>query len=397
MRRSNRREFLRRAGSLAASTGLGAAFLTGCGKTPKDAEGTATADSGGSGSSGGAARRSGGGDDRMSGPGKDGQPAETGTEERKPDEKPTGEKQQPASAPAGRVVVSKGSNSPAALVRAAVEALGGMGAFVQKGQNVCLKPNASWPRVPGSGATTHPEVLKEVIRMCKEAGAREVIALDYTLSSQPLMWNELDVAAEEAGGRFIELRESDKDMFEEVDFVPGLKALPGIGPLERVAFDAIQADVFINMPVLKTHSATGLSIGLKNLMGAIYDRRRYHGGGSGGLSDSDVVSKKSSVLDQAIADLGLLFRDRVGLTIVDASYIMRSDSGPQGREEEDGDPVMQVVAGTDMVACDAEAARIFGFDDRQIRQKAPHIALAADLGYGTMDTKALAQYEQVSA
>lgn len=390
MRHVSRRDFLKRAGILSAGTGL----IAGCAKNS-----TETADTGAAPADGGpkatGGKRKGGTTETMSGPG--GEASKVVAEGQPSGGAPAGGEQpaQPGAAKAGgQVIVAKGGDSPAALVRAAVEALGGMGTFVKAGQTVCLKPNASWDRGPGSGANTHPEVLSEVIKMCKAAGAREVIALDYTLASAPLEWNGLKEAAEGAGGKFIELTGSNSDMFDEIDFVPGLKALPGIGPKEKVAFDFLQADVCINMPVLKTHSATGLSIGLKNLMGVIWDRRRYHGGGSGAVED--ISARKSQVIDQAIADLGFLLRDRIGLTIVDASYVMRSDSGPRGRDEEDGDAVMHVLAGTDMVACDAQAARIFGMNDAQMEQKVPCIGLAAGLGLGTMDTKALARFEEVT-
>lgn len=398
----NRRDFFRRAAALAASTGIGGAVLAGCGKQAAEGETaqvTPAADGPKAASKGAGSAP----EETMGGPsgggarvGREPEPGQAG-----PEGQTGGPTQgdQPAGGASGRaagqVIVAKGGDSPAALVRAAVEALGGMGTFVRAGQSVCIKPNASWDRGPGSGANTHPEALAEVVRMCKAAGAREVIAVDYTLASNPLEWNGLSEAAESAGGKFIELREGNKDMFDEVEFLPGLRALPGIGPKERVAYDVLASDVLINMPVLKSHSATGLSVGMKNLMGVIFDRRRYHGGGSGEMTD--VATQKAAILDQAIADLGLLLSGKVNLTVVDASYVMRSDSGPRGRDEEDGDPVMQAIAGTDIVACDAVAARIYGLSDDQMRTKAAHIPLAAELGFGTMDTNALARFEEVRA
>jgi len=285
------------------------------------------------------------------------------------------------------LVVVKGGSTSAEVVRRALELLGGMAAFVSAGKSVCIKPNASWDRVPGSGGNVHPDVLSEVIRACKDAGAREVIALDYTLATAPLEFNGLRDGAQKAGAKFIELTKDDAGLFDEVEFVEGLKALPGIGPKERVATDLLNADVVINMPVLKTHSATGLSLSLKNLMGVIYDRTRYHGGGSGqGLS---VATRRSQILDQAIADLGLLLKDRISLTIVDATYIMRSSDGPRGLDEEDGEPMMSMVAGRDMVACDTKAAMLFGMDEQEIMAKVPHIPLAEAIGVGTMKLAAL--------
>lgn len=67
------------------------------------------------------------------------------------------------------VAVVKGS--PAAATRAAVDMLGGMGRFVKPGYKVLIKPNMSFAKGPDSGTTTHPEVVRELLIMCKEAGA----------------------------------------------------------------------------------------------------------------------------------------------------------------------------------------------------------------------------------
>ena len=79
------------------------------------------------------------------------------------------------------VVVVAEKDSPAELVRKAVKALGGMGRFVKKGNRVLIKPNIAFARPPEGAANTNPEVVAELVRLCFEAGAKEVIVLDYTL------------------------------------------------------------------------------------------------------------------------------------------------------------------------------------------------------------------------
>ena len=54
------------------------------------------------------------------------------------------------------------NGAPDALVKAAVEGLGGMGRFVAKGDDVVVKPNIGWDRTPEQAANTHPEVVKAV-------------------------------------------------------------------------------------------------------------------------------------------------------------------------------------------------------------------------------------------
>jgi hypothetical protein len=68
---------------------------------------------------------------------------------------------------------------------------------------------------------------------------------------------------------------------------------------------------------------------------------------------------------------------------------MRSSDGPRGLDEEDGDPMMSIVAGRDMVACDTKAAMLFGMTKEQIGEKVPHIPFAEAIGVGTMDLASL--------
>ncbi len=361
MRNPSRRDFLRRAGALAGSAGVGGAFLAGC--TRKSVTSSAPPPP-------------------SSGPAKvaaDEEPGKMTALEGsgEPAAPPAGVKVARTDAGGSPLVCARGGESPGALVRAAIEQLGGMAAFVKAGQKVCLKPNASWDRTPKTGANTDPELLAEVAKMCKEAGAKEVVAVDYTLASEPLVFNELGSAMESAGGAFVELRGSDEAMFEVLPYVAGLQALPKFLPEEKAAFDALQADVIINIPVLKTHSATGLSLGMKNLMGLTYNRGQYHG-------QAGDESTGSPMLDLAIADLGMLFKPKIALTIVDACYVMRSEGGPRGRDEEDGDPMFHVLAGTDIVACDAQAAMLFGFSQSELAAKVPAITAAANAGVGSL-------------
>lgn len=77
------------------------------------------------------------------------------------------------------VAVVKGA--PAAATRRAVEAVGGMGRFVKPGQKVIVKPNMSFARGPEAAANTHPEVVREILIMCREARAGQVRVLDHSL------------------------------------------------------------------------------------------------------------------------------------------------------------------------------------------------------------------------
>jgi len=104
------------------------------------------------------------------------------------------------------------------------------------------------------------------------------------------------------------------------------------------------ADVFINVPVLKHHSSTHLSIAMKNLMGVVKNRMKYHLTG----------------LDQCIADFCLY--KKPDLNIVDAYRVLMSD-GPDGpRDAGEANVVLKktVLISRDIVAVDAAATKIFG-------------------------------------
>ena len=77
--------------------------------------------------------------------------------------------------------VVKGSPGPA--TRAAVNLVGGIGRFVKPGQKVVIKPNISFAQKPEAAANTHPEIVRELLVMCREAGAARVRVLDHSLQN----------------------------------------------------------------------------------------------------------------------------------------------------------------------------------------------------------------------
>jgi len=127
--------------------------------------------------------------------------------------------------------------------------------------------------------------------------------------------------------------------------------------------EMLDSDVFINVPVLKHHGGAKLSLTMKNLMGVVWDRRFFHKNG----------------LDQCIADLCFAPR-KPDLNIVDAYRILRKN-GPQGRAEEDGEITKYQMLGTDMVALDAAAAKLFGMKPEELS----YVKIAAEMGAGKAD------------
>src|SRR3990170_2776171 len=62
----------------------------------------------------------------------------------------------------------------------AIQKLGGMKKFVNAGETVVVKPNMAWDRAPEMAANAHPAVVRQVVELCLEAGAKQVKVLDHT-------------------------------------------------------------------------------------------------------------------------------------------------------------------------------------------------------------------------
>ena len=251
------------------------------------------------------------------------------------------------------LVVARGAD-PARRVRAAIEALGGMGRFVMRGETVLVKPNMAWDRLPDQGANTHPDVVAEVVRLCRDAGAGRVIVAENPV-------HDGERAASRSGIR------------AAVAASGGELVLPGAAAFERVALGGsvleswdvlavlFRADRLVNVPVAKHHSLSRLTCGLKNHMGLL--------GGSRGRLHQEI--------HPALVDLAAAFRPT--LTIVDATRVMMRN-GPTGGRLEDVAVVNAVAAGTDPVACDAWAARQIGLDPREVG----HVVEADGRGLGSL-------------
>ena len=77
------------------------------------------------------------------------------------------------------MVVAQGDD-PRAMVRKAMEGLGGIGRFIARGDVVVIKPNIGWDRTPEQAANTNPLAVAEMVRQCLNAGAKKVIVTDVS-------------------------------------------------------------------------------------------------------------------------------------------------------------------------------------------------------------------------
>ncbi len=164
------------------------------------------------------------------------------------------------------------SGDAATATRKALEALGGISRFVKKGQQVVLKPNISFARPPEAGCNTHPLVVATVAQACMDAGAERVLVLDHTLQRAELCLQRSGIpeACKHISGVHV-LALQEKKFFREIP-IPQGKVLERVEVMKEV----LEAQVLINLPTAKSHSATGVSLGMKGLMGLIWDRESFH-------------------------------------------------------------------------------------------------------------------------
>jgi uncharacterized protein (DUF362 family) len=270
------------------------------------------------------------------------------------------------SAPAGQgagptVAVAKGAKgtAPGAVARAAVAALGGMASFVAKGDVVVVKPNIGWDRTPDQGANTHPEVVRDVAAMCLEAGAAKVKVFDRTCNDPRRCYVTSGIAAalEAMNDSRVEVSHIDDRRFREVE-IPGALT----GRRWPIYEEVLAADVYINLPVAKHHGLSVMTAGMKNVMGVVGGNR-------------SVIHRS---LPEVLTDLNRAVKPR--LTLVDAVRILKAN-GPQGGRLEDVERLDTVLASTDVVAADAVAATLFGWDPKEFR----FLQVAQEQGVGVAD------------
>ena len=257
-----------------------------------------------------------------------------------------------------KMVIGKG-DSPYDLAKAVIEEFGGIDTFVKQGEIVLLKPNVGWDRTPQQAANTNPEVVKAVVELCRQAGAKEVIVTDISCNDPRRCFRRSQIAkfAEEAGAKVILPNDS---KYINVDLGGTiLGEWPVLEPF-------LLADKVINLPAVKHHSAAVGTMGMKNWYGMLGGRReRLH-----------------QDLDTGIADLASAMRPT--LTILDG-YRVLFRNGPVGGSLNDVRIEKTIAVGLDQVALDALGTELLGIETSMVE----YLKIAQGRGLGTIDYKSL--------
>lgn len=258
------------------------------------------------------------------------------------------------------VAVAKGK--PNEIVKKAVDALGGIKKFVKQGDRVVIKANMGFPNPPEWSTTTHPEVVKSIAQLCLDAGAQRVILIDNPLRDAQMCKEKSGIGAAIKDMKGVVLAMLKEQKFYKATQVPKAKQLKSVA----IAKEVLRANCLINLPTAKTHSATGVSLGIKNLMGLVWDRSAYH---------------NNMELNTAIAEQ--LYIIKPNLTIIDCIYALLTNgpAGP-GKTVE----LNTVVASTDPVAADSYTVGIARWYNREFKgNQVKHIKIANELGFGEID------------
>ncbi|MEW6684921.1 MAG: DUF362 domain-containing protein [Candidatus Edwardsbacteria bacterium] len=222
-------------------------------------------------------------------------------------------------------------------IRQALALVGGLESIVKPGQRVLLKVNLLSARKPEEAVTTHPEVVRALALEVKKAGGIPVIGDSPSITGElNRCWQVTGIkqVAEELNLKLINFETS------------GILSKRINSRTYWLAKPALDADVIINIPKLKTHHLTLLTCGIKNLFGVIPGLRKtaYH---------KEFLKPKA--FSKILVDIFSLVKPQ--LTVVDGIVGMEGAGGPSTGKIR---PIGLIIAGTDAVAVDVLVTKILG-------------------------------------
>lgn len=257
---------------------------------------------------------------------------------------------------AGKLVIVRGEERTKTL-EAALKALGGIEKFIKSDDIVLIKVNAAFAVSPILSATTHPDLLAAMIKICYNAGAAKVKVTDNPINDPAscFLLTGIEEATKRNGADLILPRDS---YFKNLtlDNARLIKQWPVL----KTPFDGVTK--LISMAPIKDHHRSGASMILKNGYGLLGGRRN--------IFHQDIHT--------IITELARLVKST--LVILDGTNTMMTN-GPTGGSLSDLKPTHTLIAGTDPVAVDTFGATLLG----KTPQDLPHLIQAETAGVGTVD------------
>jgi uncharacterized protein (DUF362 family) len=262
----------------------------------------------------------------------------------------------------GQVISIVRGEDRAKTVSKAIEILGGIERFVKPGDVVAIKPNAGFATPPILGATTHPDVVAEVVRLCYKRGkARKVIVIDNPINDPASCFaiSGIGKAAAEAGADVVMPKGT---LFSPLTLAGGslIKDWPVFsGPLAG-------ANKLIGIAPVKDHHRSAASMTMKNWYGLLGGRRN--------IFHQDI--------NNIIAELAMLVSP--SFVILDGTMSMMTN-GPTGGSVSDLKKTNTMIASCDMVAADAFGCSLLNLKPADL----PYLSIAEKAGVGTADYESL--------
>lgn len=242
------------------------------------------------------------------------------------------------------------------MVQTALGPMGGIERFVKRGETVLVKPNVAFDRGPRMGATTNPDVLAEVVRLCYGAGAKKVLVADNPIEkAEPCFAkSRIRQAAEASGAEVFLPAQSSFSPVAIRNREPDATRNEALGTWEVFYKPLRMADKVIGLPPIKDHNLCFASMSMKNWYGLLCGRRnQFH-----------------QAIHDIVSDLGMMMSPT--LVLVDGTRVLMKN-GPTGGKLEDvaiggvtGRPC--IVASVDPLASDAWCLQhLLGRDPAQLR------------------------------
>ena len=246
-------------------------------------------------------------------------------------------------------------------IRRAFDALGGIQTFVKEGDRVLLKVNAAFATPPILSATTNPQLVAEVARLCYKAGASSVVVTDNPINDPESSFSLTGIAeaARSQGAKVLLPRAR---LFRPTTVPNG--TLIRNWPILWEPFLGITK--VIGIAPVKDHHRSGASMTMKNWYGLLGGRRNiFH-------QDINTI----------ITELAMMVKPT--LVILDGTTAMMTN-GPTGGSLSDLKQTNTMIVSTDQVAADAFGATLLGKTAADL----PYIPKAEAAGMGTADYEAL--------
>jgi len=229
-------------------------------------------------------------------------------------------------------------------LRKAIDLLGGIDLFVKKGDRVLLKPNLLYGKPPEKAVTTHPIIVKGMIKIVREAGGIPFIGDSPSIGG-------LIKTAEKSGIKEV----SDEMGCPLVEFnnpVNPPRDRTNIFKQLEIDREALDADVIINLPKLKTHTLMLLTLGVKNLFGCVPGPRKalWH------LK----AGEDRKIFAQILVDIYRALKPH--LTILDGILAMEGDGPNSGNPV----PIGLILASGDSLNLDQIVCDILGISRKSL-------------------------------